>query len=320
MLDLPPELLELVFHFLGSIDDVHHLGRSWKKTYDIIRRQTIYVEIMRSIIRKSPQHRFDLQLCKMLDLHRRIVERMQQNHSQLPATRSSQFGYTLNEWESAMVSAASSAACENICCSDCLPNETVYEVLARYQGLRVLENLWLERQLTESDYVSADGCTDPQEFNYSFGMLLDRHQLHADGDIPSRSFRTPETVYYTALNSDQRARLHAAVTCVWLLNEIRWVLTNFAYPSRFDVQVLLLEKCRKYINKQRRIPVLDELDRYAVFKFIYHHLLPLYGSCLVDRDICKLPFTLAGDFTKDAVHGARYVLLSIPYLYLPTPP
>jgi hypothetical protein len=37
LLDLPTELLELIFMFLGSIDDVHSFGRSYRKTYNVIR-------------------------------------------------------------------------------------------------------------------------------------------------------------------------------------------------------------------------------------------------------------------------------------------
>lgn len=306
-MDLPPELLELVFHHLGSIDDVHHLGRACKKSCGIVQRQSLYVEIMRSIIRKSPQHRFDLQLCKMLELHRNIVRHMQQDNSHLPATQSGQFMTTLNKWENALGLATAQITCENLCCSNCVPDETIYEVLARYQGLRTLEDMWLERQLTGSDYLSADQGSDPEELASSLRMLTDRYELFRDGDLPSRSSTTPESAHYTAYNADQRARFHSAVICVWLLNEIRWVLTNFVFPTRFNVQISLLETCKSHIGSQRRVSVLEELDQHAVFNFMYHHLLPVYGSCLLDGPLSRLPFTFASDFIKDKGHSARYV-------------
>jgi hypothetical protein len=44
----------VILHFLGSIDDVHNFGRTCRKTYDIVRRPEIYVEIMRSITEVPP--------------------------------------------------------------------------------------------------------------------------------------------------------------------------------------------------------------------------------------------------------------------------
>jgi hypothetical protein len=58
MTDLPAELLEQIFQELYSIEDVHHLGRVCKVTCHLIRKPPVYTGIMRTIISKSPQHRF----------------------------------------------------------------------------------------------------------------------------------------------------------------------------------------------------------------------------------------------------------------------
>lgn len=306
---LPPELLEMIYRSLGSIDDVHYLGRACKKTCDIIQRPVIYVGIMRSVIGEAPQHRYDLQLCKMLDLHKSLVARMQQDSSQLPATRPNPFGYALNDWESAVVTATTPTTCDEMCCTNCLPDETVYSILARYQGLRVLEDLWLERQLNASDFFSADESPDANALSIVRGyqVVVNRSELYRHGEIPTRRTTTPETSDYTALNADQRARFYSAVTCVWLLNEIRWVFTNVTYPTRFDVQRKLLEACKEKFSGQRRMPLLDELDQYAVFKFMYHHLLPMYSTSLADEGVANLPFTFSTNFNKDFGYTSRYV-------------
>jgi hypothetical protein len=36
LLDLPTELLELIIRFLGSIDDVHGFGGSYRNIYNVI--------------------------------------------------------------------------------------------------------------------------------------------------------------------------------------------------------------------------------------------------------------------------------------------
>jgi hypothetical protein len=306
---LPPELLESIFRFLGSIDDVHSLGRVCRKTHDVIQRHAIYVDIMRSIIGQAPQHRYDLQLCKMLDLHKDIVEYTQRYASSLSATQADALGFTFNDWENALALATTPSVCEDTCCRDCLSDETVYIILARYQGLRVLEDIWLERQLNASDYFSADESpeADALTLEHAYRVVVNRSELYRDEEISSRNCKTPETAEYKTLNADQRGRFYSAVTYVWLVNELRWVLTNFNYPSRFDVQIILLENCKDNLSGQRREPMLDELDQYAMFKFIYHHLLPVNGVFLADKGIAGLPFTFSSHFSKDFGYTTRYV-------------
>jgi hypothetical protein len=306
---LPPELLETIFRFLASIDDVHSLGRACKKTHDVIRRPAIYVDIMRSILRQAPQHRHDLQLCKMLDLHKDIVEYTQRYNTQLSPTQADASGFTFNDWESALALATTPTACDDTCCRDCLPDETVYSILARYQGLRILEDLWLERQLNASDYFAADESPDADALGleHAYRVVVNRSELYRDGEISSRRCKTPETMEYTTLNADQRARFYSAVTYVWLVNELRWVLTNFTYPARLNVQLMLLENCKDNLSGQRREPLLDELDQYAVFRFLYHHLLPVYGVFLADKGIAALPFTFSSQFSRDFGYTTRCV-------------
>jgi hypothetical protein len=308
--DLPQELLVLIFNFLGSIDDVHNLGRTYRKAHGALQSRPIYLDIMRSVIGQAPQHRYDLQLCRILDLHQDVVEHMQQqSNNQLPATQPNPLGYSYNEWEHSLGHATTPTTCDDACGVECLRDETVCIILARYQGLRVLEDLWLQRQLSSSDYISVDESpgADALELLSSYQAIIDRNELFKDGELPSRRRQTPETSAYTHLNSDQRGRFYSAVIYVWLLNEIRWVLTNFAFPVSFDVQIRLLESIKESLSTQRRESLLDELDHYAVFRFMYHHLLPVYSTYLEDREIAKLPFTFSSNFTRDPGHTARYV-------------
>jgi hypothetical protein len=300
--DLPTEILEQIYHLLGSIDDVHYFGRACRNTHHVIRRQNIYIEIMRSVIHNSPRHRYDYQLCMILYLHQRIVIHFEEHFTQLPVTQHPV--YHLNVWESDLELATHPSPLE-IAWTD----EIICDVLARYQGLRVLEDVWLQRQLKETDFVSIDDTSDAQGLRRNYNILVDRDGEFKDGEIPPRNLKTPHTRFYTDLNADQRGRFHAAVTCVWLLNEIRWVLTNFVFPAGFAVQVELLETCKENIAKEEVTPLLDDLDRYAVFAFLYHHLLPLHGAFLADGYSGQLPFTFEADFSKDEAHCSRLLQL-----------
>jgi len=306
LIDLPVEVLEMIFHYLGTIDDVHLFGRTCTKTAGVIERQTTYTNIMRSVVTRASQHRYDAQLYWILKFHGHVVCHFQNDGGILPATQSNVLGYELNDWEKYLFCVTVPQDCKDTICAYCLPDQMVHDILARYQGLRVLENLWLERQLGDYDYISVDDTSDPDDFSHAYNYLISRHQAFRDQELAPRS--SPESADYTTLKADQRARFHAAVTCIWLLNEIRWALTNFTYPIRFDVQVRLLEMCKAQIVGLRREELLDELDQQAMFKFIYHHLLPLHGLHLADNKVPQLPFTFASDFKKDVAQSSRYDL------------
>lgn len=306
--DLPYELLGQIYHHLGSIDDVHYLGRTCKLTHHVIQHKSSYVDIMRSVISQAPQHRYDVQLCQMLRLHGAIVSHFERGGHPLPTTMSTRLEYSLNEWEEALLCAASSPdpTCNVRLCSSCLTDEMVYDILARYQGLHVLQDVWLERQLNESDYLPANRSLNENRLLNFYQILVGRGRQFRDGEIYARDTNTPETETYIKFNGDQRGRFHVATVYVWLLNEVRWVLTNFRYPTRFDLQIHLLEHCMKQIVAgDKRKNLVDDMDRNAVFRFMYHHLLPLYSTSLADRDSSKFPLTFSTEFTKDIVHCMR---------------
>jgi hypothetical protein len=299
---LPAELLEAVYHYLDSIDDVHHFGRTCKAAYSVIQRLPVYTGIMRSIIGKSPQHRFDIPLSRMLDLHGHIVRHFADSRKQT-STAQPHAGYLSHPFDTELVSAVTSD-CPHGPCTACLPDTRVHEILARYQGLRTLEDEWLARQLTTSDLLPADFDTNEPKFRSMYEHMLQAEQDFRYGGQTTCS--SLETTSYTSFNVDQRNRFYAAVTSVWLLNEIRWVSTHFYYPDpNFILQIRLLNTCTQWIQKQTNIPVLDALDRHAVFQFLYHHLLPIYGQFLADRYSSKLPLTFPSQLDKDKPHQTR---------------
>jgi hypothetical protein len=152
--DLPVEVLELIFHHLGSIDDVHSFGRTCNATHHVINRQSVYTNIMRSVIGRSPQHRYDILLCRMLDMHRGIAYRW---NRPIPPTQPSPDPYapvTYHFFEALIMKLF--RECTHCPSKECLPDTRVHEILARYQGLRILEDQWLLRQLVDKDLFQTD--------------------------------------------------------------------------------------------------------------------------------------------------------------------
>jgi hypothetical protein len=132
--------------------------------------------------------------------------------------------------------------------------------------------------------------------------------LEHHGVYPIRS--TPEAKFYTDLDTDQKGRFHVAVTGLWLLNEIRWILTNFTHqPNTLSSLLIILDKCHEHIAKQSQTPVLDDLDRYAMHSFLYHRLLPTHSQVLADQCSSKLPLTFPSKLEDEPIYSTRLLQL-----------
>lgn len=187
----------------------------------------------------------------------------------------------------------------------CLSDEMIYDILARYEGLRLIEDRWLGRQLLSPDFLSADTTSSPDDFIDAHRVIIHLAEDSRDTGSLSRNEQTAQTHVCVELNADQRGRFHAAIVYVWTLNEIRWVLTSFEYPVTFHVQVEVLQRCRARLENSVHNAMLDDLDRLAVFRFLYHHLLSLYGGFWQIENSSKLPLTLLTNFSDVALYSAR---------------
>jgi hypothetical protein len=144
---LPTELLEQVFLYLGTVEDVHHFARACKATHHVTRRDNIYVQIMRSVIHRSPAHRHDIQLFRLLKMHADIVERGRPIRATHVGSNSAQHIHA-SDWEHRLLIAIvnESSIFE-------IDDEGVHDILTRWQGLRVLQDMWLQRELKADDLV-----------------------------------------------------------------------------------------------------------------------------------------------------------------------
>jgi hypothetical protein len=303
--NLPPEVLEIVYHHLESIDDVHSFARAHSLTHHVVKRRTIYTRIMRSIIGRSPHHRYDILLCNALKLHGDAVRHFQEDGTPF-AVSSNHEGY--NEWELALARTTIVPTCISGPCTACLPDEVIYDVLARYQGLRVFEDLWLKRPLEESDFLAVDVSQNVDEFACRYTRLLGRARDFEQGDLGTQGMSQAASCGYINFNADQRGRFYSAVTFVWVLNELRWMLTNFVYPAPTQRHEALLDRCKSNLQSLCHKPVLDQLDQHAIFAFMYHHTLPLQSSVLQDQNSSKLPLTFSSEYQMEATQNLRYAL------------
>lgn len=162
--------------------------------------------------------------------------------------------------------------------------------------------------MKEHDYLAVSDTADTDDFIRAYDLVNDRDEDFHDGQSAARS--SLEAEFYTRFDADQKGRFHAAVTSLWLLNEIRWILTNFTYTANtFAVPLTILDKCKEHLDEQTETPLLDHLDRYAVHSFLYHHLLPLHSPALSDQCSSKLPLTFPSELEKEPVYCTRLLQL-----------
>ncbi|PSN73189.1 hypothetical protein BS50DRAFT_483486 [Corynespora cassiicola Philippines] len=207
--------------------------------------------------------------------------------------------------------------CYNKNCAKCLPAARVHEIVARWHGLRPLQTLWLERDLDPQDNIHVECHQDLKQLVSGYAQLQEQEYLQKVRSIPTRQERHRP---YTGFNTDQKGRFHAAVTYIWLLNELRWALTNYTWPSRtFASPAKAAHTAMEHLSQQQHTSMLDELDQYAMYRFLYHHLLPVHGAVFADQDSAKLPLTFPSNMsTSTAPRFLQFFLAAAP-VYLQPP-
>ncbi|KAH9870756.1 hypothetical protein IAQ61_006234 [Plenodomus lingam] len=98
----------------------------------------------------------------------------------------------------------------------CLSDEMIYDILARYEGLRLIEDRWLGRQLLSPDFLSADTTSSPDDFIDAHRVIIHLAEDSRDTGSLSRNEQTAQTHVCVELNADQRGRFHAAIVDVAL--------------------------------------------------------------------------------------------------------
>lgn len=74
---------------------------------------------------------------------------------------------------------------------------------------------------------------------------------------------------------------------------------HFVRAVDFTFHHWILHDYKEMMRKGQETPMMDVLDEYAVFTFVYHHLLPCHMPFLVDRDATKLPLTFISNLARE---------------------
>ncbi|OCL12490.1 hypothetical protein AOQ84DRAFT_152993, partial [Glonium stellatum] len=270
--DLPNELLVQIFCSLDDIDDALHFGRACTVINRILKSPEFYLVIMRSIIVSSNTHRFDIRLCHILDLHRELVNYFSAGGANISAYAPTPGTtlYTLNSWETKL----------HECIMDCpdeIEDEQVFDTIARWQGLRVLQDLYISKELAQKDYIH------PKYYSEDIFQRLDLLQNRVTESLEDKPpTSTKPNGQKRTFDAEQTSRFYSAVTCYWLYNEIRWCLSHISY-SDWRVPDLLRNTLLAHLDSLTSSPLLFTLDVLSIHEFLYSHLLPLHSRGLADQ-------------------------------------
>lgn len=178
--------------------------------------------------------------------------------------------YTLNCWETKLHECV-------LNCPDEIKDEQVFDTVARWQGLRVLQDLYTFKELTQKDYIYPKHCNAPDIFQ-RLDLLQNRGNESYD-DSPS-TLKKPNG-QPRVFDAEQISRFYSAVTCYWLYNEIRWCLTHISYND-WQIPDFHRDTFLKHLDSLTSSPLLFSLDLLSIHEFLYAHLLPLHSRGLAD--------------------------------------
>jgi F-box domain len=270
LLDLPSEVITLIFCNLRDIDDVNHLSRSCRRLHSILQNEATYLIVMRTIIvsfgitnnlkldgvscpylqSQSDVYENDLALCTIIETNQAFSE-FYQTHAERP-----------------LESGIKGSDLPNLAHErpEELTAERVYTIICRWHGLRVLQELYLDvtigTQYYESTFPFA-GDFDPADMTLSTesSVRVSHLQSLPAGDNAGKSF-----------DAQQTQRFYKALTSYWLAMEAHWLLCR-SVQDTWEELWNLSDSVEDIWSGNLRGGLLESLEVLEVYDFVYGFLL-----------------------------------------------
>ncbi|KAI9837503.1 MAG: hypothetical protein M1819_007153 [Sarea resinae] len=244
--NLPAELMLLLYRSLENIDDVYHLARSCRRLHDILEAGRNRLVIMRSVILNSEIHKYDVRLCRFIDVN--------QAHASAITEAADR---TTGRPDSSVFKACYSTECRNI------SDEHVWEIVCRWQGLRLIQDLYLHPIIQQAYSDSM--------FPYDVHTLVDTLKLTEETPVPALKDCLISSKQ-RSFNSEQTGRFYAATTAHWLAIEA----LRLAHASTYHLST---ERNTRYSQihhmwkDNEEMSLQESFDVLEVYDFIYGYLL-----------------------------------------------
>jgi len=265
MLDIPLEVMIMIFCNLQDFDDVYHLSRCCRKFHYILHTGATYLIVMRSIIVRnthsqsrlclmylqkcSDVYENDLKLCKIIETNQAFSEIYKSQ-----AERPQEIGIKGQEFYDAV----------EVRPED-LNDERVYTIICRWQGLRVLQDLYLATTIgarySDSTFPYVGGSDPAGTTLLTEDSVRILHVQNIAQDLPNKSFTARQT-----------RRFYQALTAYWLGRESHWSLCRSIHDTWEELWKLGDWVDDIWSGKPKR-DVLESLELIEVYDFVYGFLL-----------------------------------------------
>lgn len=198
----------------------------------------------------SDVYKYDLSLCKIIETNQAFSE-IYLVHAERPlhiGIEGPKFDKIINERP------------------EDLTNERIYAIVCRWQGLRILQDLYLNAAIgakysnfTFSYSMDANRVTTAM---LTESAINDSHLQHLPAqDLSSRSF-----------NAQQTQRFYKALTSYWLAMESHWLLCRSVH-STWEELWKLIGSVRDIWRGGHRRDLLESCELIEVYDFVYGFLL-----------------------------------------------
>ncbi|PSN61082.1 hypothetical protein BS50DRAFT_593413 [Corynespora cassiicola Philippines] len=254
--DCMNELLLKIYLHLHSIDDAIHFARCTKRLFAVF--DTKRLQIMKNIVLNSSIHTHDIALCHFQDAYHEFPT------EQLPGS----FGHMPVELRPLPL------RFEQCLHANSLSDRQVWDVVARWQGLKSLQHLYLDpkinRRYMESSCLTGDN--EPPEMEAVDILQLFRNdKKHEDP-----STEVPTTIVFSP---SEKGRFYKALTGYWLAIESRKFAELCCYP-RLSIQNEIWDKVATMWQEKKDLQ--DSLDVLEVHDFVYGFLCRHIGGTDVE--------------------------------------
>ncbi|KAJ5975171.1 hypothetical protein N7481_008878 [Penicillium waksmanii] len=138
ILSFPVEIIIYVFESLDDIDDALHFARCCKYLYSAFNPMGVRLAIFRSVIARASHHEYDVELSQRTNLYGQFSEDFYETLS-LPIAENPTYRKSL-----------AYKFLSPLTCGDKIPAEIVWDVVCRWQRMRVLYNLYCNSAINEA--------------------------------------------------------------------------------------------------------------------------------------------------------------------------
>ncbi|CAI7661282.1 unnamed protein product [Penicillium pancosmium] len=259
ILNLPVEIIICVFESLGDIDDALHFARCSTYLYHVFNPVGVRLAIFKSIIARASHHENDVELSQRANLYGQFSEDLYETMS-LPIAENPTYRKSL-----------ASKFLSPLTCGDNIPAEIVWDVVCRWQGMRVLCNLYCNSAINKAYSTSTmpyPTSTTPYSRNQPQGSQREEAMAREPClQPPSDPIHASVEEMSTIQRRLSYQRFYKALTIYWTSVEIFWLAKTRPVSSGAEaVRAFQTVKGRWTNNPTRCLS--DKIDILEVTYFV----------------------------------------------------